>query len=106
MRRQENGLTPRQADVLRLMAQGMSNQEIADSLVIDERTVRVHCRAIFDAFGVRNRTLATLEAYRRGIVGGTRPNCTEVEQLRRELERARLYLDRATAILASLAGQG
>jgi DNA-binding NarL/FixJ family response regulator len=58
------GLTARQDDVLRLLAQGMSNKVIARALGITEGTVKVHLLAVFRALGVRNRTAAVVAAQR------------------------------------------
>ena len=58
------GLTARQYDVLRLLAQGMSNKLIARELGITEGTVKVHLLAVFRALGVRNRTAAVVAAQR------------------------------------------
>jgi DNA-binding NarL/FixJ family response regulator len=61
-------LTPRELMVLRLMASGMSNHEIADSLSITERTVKFHVTAILNKLGADNRTQAVALASRRGIL--------------------------------------
>lgn len=53
---EKDGLTARQAEVFALLAQGLTRKEIADKLVINVETVRSHCRRIFKAVGVRNRT--------------------------------------------------
>jgi two-component system, NarL family, nitrate/nitrite response regulator NarL len=58
------GLTARQYDVLRLLAQGMSNKLIARELGITEGTVKVHLLAVFRALDVRNRTAAVVAAQR------------------------------------------
>lgn len=51
-------LTPQQIRVLQLLAQGRLNKQIADTLGIQERTVKAHVSAIFERLGVRNRTQA------------------------------------------------
>jgi DNA-binding NarL/FixJ family response regulator len=61
-------LTERETDVLRLLAQGMTNREIADSLVITERTVKFHISAILSKLGAGNRTEAVTLAVQRGLV--------------------------------------
>jgi len=61
-------LTPRELMVLRLMASGLSNHEIADSLAITERTVKFHVTAILNKLGADNRTQAVALASRRGIL--------------------------------------
>lgn len=53
-------LTPRQIEVLELVNQGRSNKEIARELEVTEGTVKVHCKAIFRALGVDNRTQAAV----------------------------------------------
>lgn len=61
-------LTEREDDVLKLLALGMSNQEIADNLVISERTVRTHVSNILMKLHLANRTQAALHAWREGLV--------------------------------------
>ncbi|RUO75729.1 LuxR C-terminal-related transcriptional regulator [Pseudidiomarina taiwanensis] len=56
----ENFLSPRQLEIMQLLAQGLSNKEIATILGITEGTIRVHLSAIFKAIKVSNRTEATL----------------------------------------------
>jgi len=63
----EHPLTEREVDVLELVAQGLSNQEIADQLVISEWTVRTHVRNILGKLHLANRTQATLYALREGL---------------------------------------
>ena len=61
-------LTERETEVLRLMAQGQANKEIARSLNISEKTVKVHVSNILSKLGVQSRTQATLYAIRVGLV--------------------------------------
>jgi NarL family two-component system response regulator LiaR len=61
-------LTPREMDVLRLLAQGQSNKEIARALHLVEETVKSHVRHILAKLGVQSRTQAVLAAIRLGIV--------------------------------------
>ncbi len=61
-------LTPRENDVLNLVAQGLSNQSIADVLVVSVPTVKVHVSNILDKLGASNRTEAVAEARRRGLL--------------------------------------
>lgn len=60
-------LTSRETEVLQLVAQGLTNQEIATRLEIDERTVRVHVSRILQKLNLTNRTQAALFALRSGL---------------------------------------
>jgi DNA-binding NarL/FixJ family response regulator len=62
-----DSLTDREREVLVLVANGLSNQQIADSLVISERTARTHVSNILGKLGVASRTQAALLAIREGI---------------------------------------
>jgi NarL family two-component system response regulator LiaR len=61
-------LTQRETEVLRLLARGMSNQEIAQTLIIGEQTVKSHVSHILAKLGVPSRTQAALYAIRTGLV--------------------------------------
>jgi NarL family two-component system response regulator LiaR len=61
-------LTARELEVLRLVAKGLSNQDIADNLVIAEVTVRTHVSNILSKLHLANRVQATLYALREGLV--------------------------------------
>lgn len=61
-------LTPREHDVLALVADGLPNREIAVALGISEHTVKFHLASIFGKLGVSTRTEATALAIRRGLV--------------------------------------
>jgi NarL family two-component system response regulator LiaR len=52
------GLTRRELEILELIAQGLSNREIADKLYVSENTVKTHCSRAFDKLGARRRTQA------------------------------------------------
>lgn len=60
-------LTGRQREVLRLMAKGLHNRQIAKHLAISENTVKHHAQAVFHALGVASRTQALIAAARRGL---------------------------------------
>jgi DNA-binding NarL/FixJ family response regulator len=65
-------LTDREHDVLRLMAKGATNVEIARALYVSEATVKTHVGSIFSKLAVRDRAAAIVYAYDHGVVG-TRP---------------------------------
>lgn len=65
----ENPLSDREMQVLRLVAQGLSNKEIADRIVVTERTVRAHVSSILNKLHLANRTQAALYAIREGLTG-------------------------------------
>jgi DNA-binding NarL/FixJ family response regulator len=81
---QELGLTPRQAEVLSLLAQGKSNDAIAKHLGISVGVVKLHINAIFKALNVQSRTEAVLIAVRYGVVS---------PQQFRDAEEGRFSLD-------------
>ncbi len=62
-----DGLTPRELDVLRQIAAGLSNREIADRLSISEATVKTHVNNIFSKAGLRDRAQAVVYAMRHGL---------------------------------------
>jgi len=66
--RPHDELSAREREVLMLMAEGMSNRDIASELGIVEKTVKCHVGVILNSFGVKDRTNAVLTAIRRGYV--------------------------------------
>jgi DNA-binding CsgD family transcriptional regulator len=62
------GLTSREVDILRLLARGMSNKQIAETLVISPKTANTHVEHIYTKLGVNNRALASLFAAKHGLI--------------------------------------
>ena len=57
-KREALGITPRELEILQLIAQGMSNREIAEKLFVSENTVKTHSSRVFDKLGAKRRTQA------------------------------------------------
>jgi NarL family two-component system response regulator LiaR len=62
-----DALTPRETEVLQLIAQGMSNREIAQALTISEKTVKTHVSNILSKLHLADRTQAAIYAHRHGV---------------------------------------
>lgn len=57
-KREDLGITPRELDILELIARGLSNREIAEKLFVSENTVKTHSSRVFDKLGAKRRTQA------------------------------------------------
>jgi DNA-binding NarL/FixJ family response regulator len=64
-------LTPREGEVLALIARGLSNREIADTLVVSETTIKTHINHVFAKIGARDRAQAVHYAYTHGLADQT-----------------------------------
>ncbi len=62
-------LSPRELEVLALVADGLSNREIGDRLFVTEQTAKFHVANIFRKLGVKNRTEAARTAMHKGLIG-------------------------------------
>jgi DNA-binding NarL/FixJ family response regulator len=65
-----DGITPREAEVLALIAHGLTNREIAEHLVVSETTVKSHINHLFAKTGARDRAAAINYAHERGLAAG------------------------------------
>ncbi len=64
----ELGITPREFEILGLIAQGLSNREIADRLFVSENTVKTHSSRLFDKLGAKRRTQAVQLGKAAGLI--------------------------------------
>lgn len=62
------GLTPRELEVLALIAEGLSNKQMADRLFVSENTVKTHASRVFDKLGASRRTQAVQLAKSQGLI--------------------------------------
>ena len=60
--------TPRELEILKLVADGMTNAQIAEQLHVGRATVKTHLLHVFDKFGVNDRTAAVVHAFKHGIL--------------------------------------
>ena len=67
--RERLGITPREMEVLQLVARGLSNREIGETLFVSESTVKTHCSRAFDKLGARRRTEAVRRSKELGLIG-------------------------------------
>lgn len=67
--RMREALSPRELEVLALVADGLSNREIGDRLFVTEQTAKFHVANIFRKLGVKNRTEAARTAMHKGLIG-------------------------------------
>jgi DNA-binding NarL/FixJ family response regulator len=67
----ETGLTPRELEVLEMVARGLPNRTVAEQLFLSDQTVKRHLRKVYRKLGVANRTEAALTAYRLGLHAAT-----------------------------------
>ncbi len=70
----QKGLTERQIDIVKCIAEGLSNKQIAYKLHLTEGTVKVHITVILKILNVKNRTSAVIEAAKRGYISDKIPN--------------------------------
>jgi DNA-binding CsgD family transcriptional regulator len=67
-RREKLGITPRELEILALMAEGLSNREIAERLFVSENTVKTHSSRLFDKLQAKRRTQAVQKGKEAGLI--------------------------------------
>jgi len=67
-KREDLGITPREFEILELIARGMSNREIAEKLFVSENTVKTHSSRVFDKLGAKRRTQAVQMGKEMGLL--------------------------------------
>ena len=67
-KRDELGMTPRELEILQLIAEGLSNKEIAERSFISENTVKTHSSRVFDKLGVKRRVQAVQRGRELGLI--------------------------------------
>lgn len=67
-KRERLGITPREMEILTLVAEGLSNREIAERLFVSENTVKTHCSRAFDKLGAKRRTQAVQLGKEMGLL--------------------------------------
>lgn len=88
---ENNNLSEREIETLKLVAQGMSNKQIASSLFISINTVKVHLRNIFEKIKVESRTEATLYAIEHGIIPSPGPEFVPAPVVEPEISPSRKW---------------
>jgi len=83
-------LTPREREVLTLIARGYSNAAIAETFVISEGTVKTHVKRVLAKLDLRDRTQAAIWAYETGFVGRALPTDGAISNAPIPIVRARI----------------
>lgn len=95
-------LTNREQQVMALVAEGLTNQQIAAALGVKERTIRTHLGNVYEKLDVPNRASAIAAVNRQGLLPPVALPLATLDALRVEAERARLHADRCLALIAQL----
>ena len=85
----DDALTPRETEILGLVARGLSNRDIAARLVLSEKTVRNHVERTYAKIGTTNRVGASLYALQHGLVTPPMAAVSQAHDLRRDSSRMR-----------------